>query len=187
MSKSTCSADGCAKEHAARGYCVNHYAVKRRSGELPLLDPRSAEQRFWEKVDKSGGCWKWMAGRTKTGYGQFSLRPGRMVRAHRFAFKSHYGHLPKIVDHVCGNIICVNPSHLREATQKQNGEHRIGLRSDNSTGFRGVSRKRDKFEAVVVHHGVKYRLGVFDTAAEAGEAARLKRIELYTHNDLDRI
>ena len=187
MSKSTCYADGCTKAHAARGYCVNHYAVKRRSGELPLLGPRSAEQRFWEKVDKSGDCWKWTAGKTRTGYGHFALEPGHMVRAHRFAFESCYGWVPGIVDHICGDKLCVRPEHLREATQKQNQEHRIGLRADNSTGYRGVWRKRNKFEAQVLHHGVKYRLGVFDTAAEAGEAARLKRIELYTHNDLDRI
>lgn len=29
------------------------------------------EVRFWQKVDKSGDCWEWIAGKNQYGYGTF--------------------------------------------------------------------------------------------------------------------
>lgn len=43
-----------------------------------------AAARFWEKVDKSGECWKWTATLTHNGYGSFWL-DGSLLRAHRVA------------------------------------------------------------------------------------------------------
>jgi hypothetical protein len=45
----------------------------------------SVGQRFWAKVDKSGGddaCWPWM-GSTRSGYGKFKLESYLSVQAHR--------------------------------------------------------------------------------------------------------
>ncbi len=39
----------------------------------------------------------------------------------------------------------------------------------------------------MVHNYHRYFLGFFDTAEEADAAARAKRLELYTHNELDRV
>lgn len=142
---------------------------------------RTAEQRFWAKVQKTDDCWLWTASvlKKRGGYGQFN-DGSTMVRAHRFSWELAHGPIPTglDIDHVCRVRRCVNPDHLRLATRKQNCENRSGLR--------GVYRVNHRWRAVVTHHGIDHHVGYFDTVEEAAEAARLKRIELFTHNDLDR-
>lgn len=41
--------------------------------------------------------------------------------------------------------------------------------------------------ACVVHNRKYIHLGYFATAEEAGEAARLKRLELFIYNNVDRV
>ncbi len=62
-------------------------------------------------------CKEWMGPRDKQGYGRVSFRlpDGRIVnRASRLVFYQTYGILPKgcVVKHSCGNVGCVEPSHL---------------------------------------------------------------------------
>lgn len=161
--------------------------MSRYTGRRSLLD------RFNEKweLDPSSGCWLWTASvKDDKGYGAIGQggKGAPVLRAHRASWMLFRGAIPKgmQVDHVCHVKKCVNPDHLRLATNKQNVENAPGLRSDNPTGYRGVKRAGKKFKARVRHHGVLIELGTFDTAAEAGEIARVKRLELFTHNDLDR-
>jgi hypothetical protein len=79
-------------------------------------------ERFWAKVDKSGECWVWTAGRDIYGYGKFFDERRRSVGAHRFAYRATIGEpAPGLVlDHLCRNRACVNPSHLEPVTQRTN-------------------------------------------------------------------
>jgi DNA-binding CsgD family transcriptional regulator len=96
-------------------------------------------QRFWDKVDKTSsenGCWLWMAGCNKDGYGRFSLN-NKMYLAHRLTLAQHLGR-PLLQDmcstHQCPggpNRKCCNPSHLKEATHADNEQDKI--RDGNST------------------------------------------------------
>lgn len=95
---------------------------------------RPPEDRFWEKVEKTEGCWHWRSALLETGYGQFWN--GKIhVRPHRFIYELLVGPIPQglDVDHVCHNEdkscpggcscphrACVNPAHLRLATRRQN-------------------------------------------------------------------
>lgn len=153
----------------------------------------SVEQRFWAKVDRSGGpdsCWNWTAAKYERGYGAFWLGKNN-IRAHRFSWELATG-VPigeMLIDHRCHNPACVNPKHLRLVTNKQNGEHRRGAQVSSISGVRGVRPnpyRAGTWIAQVWHNGKCIRVGVFDTISEAGEAARLKRLELFTHNDIDR-
>ena len=78
-------------------------------------------ERFWSKVDTSGECWTWLAGCRGGGYGSFYLN-GRNRPAHRVSYEWERGPIPEglVIDHVCRNVKCVRPSHLRAVTQRIN-------------------------------------------------------------------
>ena len=102
--------------------------------------------------------------------------------AHRVAWELTRGPIPEslLLDHICFNIICVNPQHLRIATTQLNNEYRHrGNKKIASSGFRGVYRAGDRWIARVVHEGVHYNLGRYDDKEEAGGAAAAKREELF--------
>jgi hypothetical protein len=73
--------------------------------------------------DPMSGCWEWIAARLHPSrsnnlpYPQF-----RGGLAHRFAYQTRYGDIPDglVIDHVCRNILCVNPAHLEAVTQSEN-------------------------------------------------------------------
>jgi hypothetical protein len=84
-------------------------------------------ERFWNKVNKSeNGCWGWKAGKTDRGYGTFRFN-GQTWRAHRFSYLLTKGELIEglVIDHLCRNIICVNPDHLEQVTQLENSRRGI--------------------------------------------------------------
>ncbi|WP_181272833.1 HNH endonuclease signature motif containing protein [Brevibacterium oceani] len=187
MADYTCIIEGCAKKRTGRGLCPMHYRRAKIAGEF-MPGPIPPGTRFWAKVDKSSDCWEWTGGVTGSGYGYFSPARSKMVRAHRYSFELAYGTIPEgtEIDHTCDSRTCVNPEHLRAISHKQNGEHRVSSNSNTPTGFRGVTIKRNKFVARVGHKGRTVYVGTFDTAEKAAEAARAKRLDLFTHSDRDK-
>jgi hypothetical protein len=75
------------------------------------------------------------------------------------------------VDHANGNGLDNQKSNLRPATGSQNCQNR-GIRSDNSSGFKGVywSRQRGKWVASIWFDGRERHLGVFTDPAAAAHA-----------------
>lgn len=125
-----------------------------------------------------------------SGYGRFYSggRPGGHS-AHRVAWELHNGEIPEglQLDHTCHVRTCVNPEHLRLVTQKQNSENRSLAATYARSGERGVyQRPSGRWAAEVHHNGRTHVAGTFDTITEAAAAARALRVELFTHNDLDR-
>lgn len=98
-------------------FCPNHNG----------LHTLTAEQRFWNKVDKGdeSGCWVWK-GSTTRGYGTLSLN-GKPYYAHRFSYELHHGAIPEslFVCHTCDNPVCCNPAHLWLGTMKDNMDDKI--------------------------------------------------------------
>lgn len=188
-----CSFSGCTKPHYGKGLCNGHWQQLRRGQELTTLQHRyrlagSAEERFLARVEKSQGCWTWLGGTFTNGYGQLKVN-GSPTLAHRFSFELNKGVVPEgmMIDHICGNRLCVNPEHLQLATNKTNQENR-GASKNSKTGVRGVwyVKSRGKYKACVKHDGHNYHVGYFTTIEEAEAAVIAKRNELFTNNLKDR-
>lgn len=103
------------------------------------MDRTSA--RFWEKVEKSDGCWNWTARRTAKGYGQFAI-DSVPRQAHRVAWELTNGPIPAglVVRHGCDNPSCVRPDHLSLGTQADNVRDAV-LRRRHARGERNGAAK----------------------------------------------
>lgn len=84
------------------------------------MTPRDAGtiRRRWAKVDvAASGCWEWRGARTAGGYGYLARES-----VHRWSYQAAKGAIPAglVLDHLCRNRACCNPSHLESVTQREN-------------------------------------------------------------------
>lgn len=121
-----------------------------------LLYVKPIEERYWAKVNKTPGCWYWLAATSANGYGYFSVN-GKLQQAHRFSWELHNGLIPRgegyhgaCVLHSCDNRACVNPDHLVLGTQKNN--MRDCVNKGRQTKLPGQNHGMSKLtEAQVLH------------------------------------
>ena len=106
---------------------------------MGVYERKSAEERFWEKVDKcETGCWEWRGYTNSEGYGVIN-KDGKKMLSHRVSYEIHHPLTQPIQDikmcvmHSCDNPKCVNPAHLSLGTHQDNmtdkvekGRHPIG-------------------------------------------------------------
>jgi hypothetical protein len=91
-------------------------------------------------------------------------------RAHRLAWLYTYGYLPRLdVDHINGVLDDNRVSNLRLATKSQNIAN-SQLRSDNTSGRKGVVRRGKKWGAQIICNGKRHYLGSYETVDEAHAA-----------------
>lgn len=113
------------------------------------------------------GCWVWIAGSTRTGYGRHYVN-GTTVYAHRHAYELWIGPIPNglYVLHKCDNPSCVNPQHLFVGSHLDNVADMIakGRNSGNHKGV-GEANGRSKLSAPEVKSiRQRYKNGESQTA-----------------------
>ena len=98
---------------------------------------------------------------TKDGYKRFMYK-GKPYLVHRVIWFIEHGSWPSIIDHINRDKLDNRIENLREATFSQN-RYNIPRRSHNSSGYKGVSQRGDKWAAFCN----RVYLGTFDTAKDA--------------------
>jgi hypothetical protein len=116
---------------------------------------KSWKERFWEKVDMSGGeddCWPWTGAKTREGYGRFCMTPTRVLLAHRVA-RGYFHPTPgKKVYQRCGNPACCNPAHLRLKKIVRRGQ-----KGENSPSSHLTEEKVREMRELYAQGGVSFK------------------------------
>jgi hypothetical protein len=97
---------------------------------------------------------------------------GNTYRAHRVAWLYMYGEFPdRAIDHIDRDRANNSIANLRLATAQENIRN-SGLRTDNSTGYRGVSldKRSGRYRAYIYLDGKQKSLGYHSTAEDAAAA-----------------
>lgn len=79
--------------------------------------------RLLPKIAVSEHCWEWTGPRHYKGYGKTGAPgPDGSRFAHRVVYQYLVGPIPSglVLDHLCGNKWCVNPTHLEPVTSREN-------------------------------------------------------------------
>lgn len=153
--KRICSIDGCGKPHYGRGWCSAHYQRWRlHGGPAEGNASRGATQEFIRKAADYTGtdCLLWPYGRSN-GYGNM-VHNGQRIRAHRLVLQLATGEPGDGLDaaHTPGigcQRLCVNPGHLRWATNAEN--HADMLIDDTTTrGERSSSARLTESDVLAI-------------------------------------
>lgn len=144
-----CLVDGCGKQVAARGFCGAHYRRLRLHGTPFGSSPRKpGPAQEWLRnvaVPYTGqDCLTWPFQRTPHGYGRIDFN-GRPHVASRVVCIMAHGEPPTprhVAAHSClnGHLGCVNPRHLRWATQSENERDKLASGTSNRGSRHGRSK-----------------------------------------------
>lgn len=144
------------------------------------FDPKSGAL-FWRRGSRRAAVGS-RAGYVHRGTGYRLIKvDGIRLREHHVVWLMFHGEWPMgEIDHRNRCRDDNSPGNLRMASVAQNRAN-ASLRHDNQTGYRGVylHKQSGRYHAELRVNGVKRSLGLYGTAEEAGEAARLARIAAY--------
>lgn len=162
------------------------------SPETGVFTWKSRERIFFQN-DRSFNAWNGVypgtvAGKHVDGEYEKIMVLGIRYRSHRLAFLYVHEYMPRIVDHINGNIKDNRIANLREATPSQNG-HNKSLASNNTSGIKGVSwsDRHKRWEAYITINYKRTRLGFFKEKEEAFAAvvsARERMVGAFANNPI---
>jgi hypothetical protein len=127
--------------------------------------------------------WKWCRNISSGGTGQhYAFRVVNPIIDGRRKTIAVFMHVVvagyKKPDHINGNGLDNQEHNLRPATHSQNHMNQ-GLRRSSTSGFKGVSPHKGKWQATIKKDGVVYRLGLFEDKLEAARSYDKKAKELF--------
>ena len=123
----------------------------------------------WNKNIKGGAQAGCKAGSVfKSGYVYLGL-DGKSYTAHRLVWLYVSGTIPMLIDHInrdkADNRLC----NLRVSSHSENG-HNSNIRCNNTSGYTGVSKAGEKWNAYITVNRKRFNLGYFATPEAANDA-----------------
>lgn len=122
--------------------------------------------------------WKWTANRggaRSTSWYALRKENGKNIQMHRQIINAPDG---MQVDHINRDGLDNRRENLRLCTNAENGRNRA-MKSNSISGFKGVCRFRDKWQAQIGINRVNIYLGVFADPIDAAKAYDQAAIELH--------
>lgn len=180
----TCIVEECGRYAMARGLCPRHYKQWQNHGHvLPIARSIKAPNEFVDcgeyvavvlydkngveqaraKIDKTnldkikGVKWSYQ----QLGYAS-GWYEGKRITMHQLV-SGRDG----ITDHINGDRLDNRNHNLRKVTARQNSQN-AKISSNNSTGYKGVFRFRDRYRVAITVNGKRVHVGCYKTAEEAG-------------------
>ena len=141
--------------------------------------------------DPSTGVFTWKVAPTKSvkpgsvagskhgdGYIQMKVAT-KSCMAHRLAWFYIYGVWPREqIDHINGDRADNRLCNLREATNAENSQN-IKARTNNTTGYLGVTLYKSKYKAQIKVEGTNVHLGYYATPEQAHQAYLAAKAKLH--------
>ena len=113
------------KEH---GFSAHRY---HGAGNISEVEYAPVPPPINSQAQPAGNCLIWLGSLNKDGYGSRTFTPGRDM-AHRKAFRQSRGREPTdLILHLCNRPYCIQPSHLYDATDRENKDDRRLLTSED--------------------------------------------------------
>lgn len=121
---------------------------------------------------------------TKSSDGYLHTRINRKpIRLHRLAWIYVYGEIPNgTIDHINRKRDDNRIENLRLCKFEQNLQNK-NFYKNNTSGYKGVVRKNNKFAAQITASGKVKHLGYFSNPEEAHKAYCDAAVKLHTHNE----
>ncbi len=123
-----------------------------------MLQTEKQIREFYNRVIKTDSCWIWNGTKSSDGYGKLG-RNGKTIRAHRYSYMINGRELIDglVLDHLCKNTLCVNPSHLEQVTvgENQRRGYRTKLKLEDIEAIRKLYKEGIKQKEISLIYGVK--------------------------------
>lgn len=139
-----------------------------RLRELIHYDPDTGI--FTRKIDRGGHkAGDIMGSSSHRGYKKIGVDKRRYF-AHRLAWLYMYGEAPLVIDHINGNTSDNRIANLRNIDQAGNLQNHTRMNRKNTSGFTGVTKKRNKWAAQLSLNNKHVFIGAYATKEEARAA-----------------
>jgi hypothetical protein len=141
-----------------------------------LLEYRDGEL-YWKQPGKSRQMGRPAGGINGDGYRRVKINR-KLYAVHRLVWVMHGNDPVPFVDHINGDVLDNRIENLRAATHSQNCMNRR-QRSDNTSGVKGVMRRKGKWYGCITLNYKVYPAGYFDCKEDAAAAVDKLRRELH--------
>lgn len=146
--------------------------------EIRIDRPDGVLDRLTQKsLAAEGACRLWLGAQRGAGYGAMKVA-GRVMAVHQIAYVLARGTIPRsrVVRHLCGCTLCINPDHLALGTDRDNALDAVA--HGTAPGFRRGGRIDARVRQAV--------LVLSDAEFSTHEIHRLLDVRLSTVKDIVR-